>query len=164
MFPIIYIALVLLILNNIPYVYGDEKEEAILRISEAEDAIKSAYLSLLESERVGGDISELVELLNTALEYQFKANRALELGDFYTAINLDQKVIQISNEILNTDINLISVAKYLEEVNFRNQVLLSLGVTLSTIFLGFLSWRFFKKYYIRNLMASSLEVSADESG
>ena len=48
----------------------------------AEDALGSIYLSLLEAKRAGGDVSELVELLNTSLKYNSEAERALASREY----------------------------------------------------------------------------------
>lgn len=161
-------SLVSMVLIIIVPVYGfalceSDVESSRSVIELAEDSLEHAYLSLLEAESSGGDVSELVSLLNTALEYYSEAERALLSGEYETAVLLAGKVAETSNVILEADISLKVVAEHLEEVGFRNQLFLSSGVVCFTILFGFLSWRLFKGYYVRRMTGLRREVSVDES-
>ena len=137
--------------------------DAELRISQSEDSLNAAYLLLLTAERAGGDVSELIARFNTALEYYSGAVRALESGEYETAVLLAEKVIEASNMILEVDVSLIVVAERLSKVGFRNQLFLSFGVVCLTILFGFLGWRLFKGYYVQRMMGWRPEVVTDES-
>ena len=137
--------------------------EAVSEISLAEDFLKTAYLYVLDAERAGGDISELVARLNTALEYFFEAERAFGSGKYDSAVLLAGWVVEISDVILDDAVGLRGVAELQGEVAFRNQLLISFGVVCFTIVFGFVGWRRFKDYYVRRMMGMRPEVVVDES-
>ena len=141
---------------------GDQKE-AEMRCSQAEDSMEAAYLSILEAERAGVDVSKLVVLLNTALEYYSEAERALDSGEYDAAVQLAGEAVEASNVVLDADISLMFVAERVEEEVFRNQLFLSFGAVCFTVLFGFLGWRQFKGYYVQRVMGLRPEVVADES-
>jgi hypothetical protein len=142
-------------------VLGDESE-AVSSVTQAENSLDSAYLSLLETERAGGDISELVKVLNTAIEYYSKAEMALKKGEYNEADLLATKAVKASNVVLEANLGLVSVTKYVEGAALRNQLYLTLGAVIFIIPLSFLSWRRFKEYYIENIKKMRPEVVIDE--
>lgn len=148
---IIFLMMITIVRPQFHQARGDQKE-AEMRISQAEDSIKAAYLSLLEAERSGGDISELVQLLNNALEYHSKSNEELYLGKYDMAEDLANKTVEASNTILEADVTIKVVAEHIEEVRFRNQLVMSLSIVCLIMFFGFLFWRKFKGYYITRMM------------
>jgi len=142
-------------------VLGDESE-AVLRVSQAEDSLGAAYLSVLEAERAGGDVSELVVVLNTALEYYSEAERLIEAGEYGAAVFLVRKAVEASNVVLDVDFSLLVVVEHVEVAPHWNQIILSFGAVFFIILLSFLGWRRFKIYYIRRVLGSGLEVVVDE--
>ena len=132
-------------------------------VSQAEDSLEAAYLSVLEAERMGGDISEIVTFLNTTLEYYSEAERALESGEYDAAVQLAGKAVEASNEVLEADIGLIVVAGHVEEEAFRNQLFLSFGMVCLIVLFGLLGWRQFKVYYVNRVTGFRPEVVVDES-
>ena len=147
---------------SVSQVLGAELE-AVSSISQAEDSLGAAFLSVLEAERAGGDVSELVARLNVILGYRSKAERALEEGEYETAVFLAEKVIEGSNVLVDDGMRLRSSAELHGKTVFRNQVILSFVVILFTILIGFRGWGLFKGYYVRRMMGLRPEVVADES-
>jgi hypothetical protein len=143
--------------QNVSRVLGDESE-AVSWISQAENSLEAAYLSILEAERVGGDVSEIIAFLNTALEYYSEAERALESEEYDIAVQLAGKVVEASNAVLEADSSLIVVAGHVEEEAFRNQLFLSFGAVCFIVLFGFLGWRLFKGYYARRMIGLRSEV------
>jgi len=147
---------------SVSRVLGDESE-AVSMVSQAEDSLEAAYLSVLKAERMGGDISEIVTFLNTALEYFSEAEIALESREYDAAVQLAGKAVEASNAVLEADIGLIVVAGHVEEEAFRNQLFLSSVMVCLIVLFSFLGWRRFKVYYISRVMAVRPEVVVDES-
>ena len=139
------------------------ESKAASRVSQAENSLKAAYLSVLEAERVGGDVSELVAFLNTALEYYAEAERVFEIGEYGSAVDLADKAIDASNVVLETDISMIVVTEIVKEKVFRNQLYLSIGASCIIILFSVLGWKVFKGYSVRRINGLSPEVVADES-
>jgi hypothetical protein len=126
------------------------KSEALQRVFEAEVSLKDAYLSLFEIEKAGAEVTELASLHNTALEYYQEANRVFEEGDYDLAITFADKAIEESGVILKTDVGMIFITEFFKVKSYRNQLVLSIGVSGIIILLSLFSWRVFKNYYLRN--------------
>ena len=155
---------VLTIIFFSPYAFqalGDESE-AVLRVSQAEDSLESAYLSVLEAESAGGDVSELIRILNTALEYYSEAERVIKTEEYEEAVLLAAKVVETSNVVLDANTGLIVVAKHVKSAAFMNQLYMSVGACILIITLSFLGWRRFKNYYIKKLKDFKPEIVVDE--
>jgi tetratricopeptide (TPR) repeat protein len=161
--PCLFFLIILLYFSfGFSLVYGEESEVRGKK-SQAEDSLEAAYISLLEAERAGGDISGLVSLLNTALDYYSQADIALRSGKDEEALKLAEKAIEVTNEILEADVSIIVVSEHIEEVRFRNQLIISLGSVFFIIIFGFLGWSRFKDYYLQNMIGLRPEVVSDES-
>jgi len=156
-----FIFSLMLFTQSVSRVLGDESE-AVSMVSQAEDSLEAAYLSVLEAERVGGDISEVVTLLNTALEIYSGAERALEFGEYDAAVLLAGKAVEASKAVLEADISLMVVAGHVEEEAFRNQLFLSSVMVCLIVLFGFLGWRRFKVYYVSTVIGFRPEVVVDE--
>lgn len=161
-YVLFFILLMVLFLPGTCQVFGDELD-AISRVSQAEDSLEAAYITVVKAERAGVDVSELVGVLNTAMEYYNEAERAIKTGHYEEAVLLATKVIRTSNIVLDADISLMVVAEHVEETTFRNQLFLSSGAVLIIILFGILGWRYFKSYYIHRMMGLKIEVNANES-
>jgi hypothetical protein len=155
---------VLTIIFFSPYAFqalGD-KSEAVLRVSQAEDSLEIAYLSVLEAERMGGDVSELIRILNTAVEYYSEAERVIKTEEYEEAVLLAAKAVETSNLVLDANTGLVYVVKHVEGIAFETQVYMSLGACILIITLSFLGWIRFKNYYIRKLKDFKPEIVVDE--
>ena len=161
--PFLFFIIMLLYFSfGFSLVYGEELE-ARGKISQVEDSLEAAYISLLGAERAGGDISELVSLLNTALDYYSQADIALKSGKDEEALNLAEKAIEVTNEILEADLQIMVVVEHIDEIRFRNQLIISLGSVFLIIIFGFFGWSRFKDYYLQNFIGLKPKVTSDES-
>lgn len=163
-----FFSLVCMVLIVISPSYGfglceSDVENARSAMESAEDALGSAYRSLLKAERSGGDVSDLVMVLNTALLYYSEARKAFVSGEYERAIRLAGNVVEASNAVLEADFSVMVVAVHLGWVEFRNQLFLSSSVVCFIILFGFLGWRLFKGFYVRRMMGLRPEVVTDES-
>lgn len=148
-----------------PIVFGQEiiKADAVLILSETEDSLENAYISLLEIERAGGDITGLVKILNTATGFYSEALRLFESGEYALAVELADKAIDSSNVILETDVRMMSKIEIFRGIGFRNQLYISIGTSGIIILLSFLGWKVFKTYHFQKFNGVKPEVSVDES-
>ena len=86
-------------LINVSQAYGDGKESSS-RVLQTWYSIEASYLSLLQAERAGGDVSELVAHLNFALELYSEGEIALESGEYEAVVLITDKANEISSEVL----------------------------------------------------------------
>lgn len=162
-FPLVSVVLIL-ISSSYGFALGEsDVEGARSAMESAEEALVSAYLSVLEAERAGGDISDLVSSLYDALEYLSGAERAFESGEYDEAILSARKAVEASDAVGSDAVGLRLLAEYQSEIQFRNQLVTSFMLITFTVLLGFLGWSLFKDYYLRRMMGLRLEVVVDES-
>jgi hypothetical protein len=134
-----------------------------LMLLQAKDNLLSAYISVLNSDRIGGDVSELVYYLNNAINFYYLSEKAFNLGDNVAAINYAKKVILITDEIIEDNVYLATIAKHKKMVEFNTKIILSIIYVILIIVSGFFLWRLFKFYYIKRMMTLRPEVVLDES-
>jgi hypothetical protein len=128
----------------------------------AEDSLKSAYLSVLEAERGGGDVSELVSGLKVAVGHYSEAKRAFESGDYDDAVILAEKTIEAANNISNDAARLRGAKKFQGEIAFGYWLFQSFGAMCIIVVSGYFGWSRFRGYYVRRLLGLRPEVSVDE--
>ena len=142
--------------------YGDERE-VMLELSQAENSLEIAFTSLLVAERAGGDISSFVALLNYALDLYNKANLAFQNGEYETATIFLVELDEVLINVLELGNSLAAASERFSTIQFRNQLFLSIGVSIFLLVLGFVGWRQFKVTYFRIKKDYFPEVVVNES-
>jgi len=148
----------------VPVVYSETSEtEAASALANAEDAAASAFVVVLEAERAGVNVSELLIRLNDAAEDLSKAEISYRLGDFQTAIVFSG----ISSETCKA-VNADAEELRLEALGpkYMGVWLRMAGSVLGVVIVGiggFWSWRFFKRRYFERILRMKPEVNSDES-
>jgi hypothetical protein len=129
----------------------------------AEDLLESAFLSVLEAERRGVDVYELVSGLKVAVGHYSEAERAFESGDYDGAVILAERTVEAANNISNSAVRLRGVTEVQGEIAFGYWLFQSLGAVCVIVVSGYFGWSRFRGYYVRRLMGLRPEVSVDES-
>jgi len=144
-------------------VLGMDNDEALTAIRKAEFAVASAYEAVLEAEKAGANVSDLLEKLNVGAENLTKACMLYRIGDLEGAAHFADlcrsSVVDVTNEA--------ETLRDLAVVERKKQVLvISLASTFGvgvTVFGGFLGWRRFKEWYLRRVLKMKPEVVSNES-
>jgi hypothetical protein len=161
-FMIFFFIILLMILNfGFPQALGDESE-AITSISHVKESAIGVYISVLEIERKGGDVSVLIERLNNILNNLAEAELAFEAGNYDLATQIANSEIEVLILLSEEVMDLKKETEVQKELEFRNKLLLSAGSICVILFCGYFGWRRFKEYYLQGLMDSRLEVLSDE--
>ncbi|MDH5482935.1 MAG: hypothetical protein OEY22_08675 [Candidatus Bathyarchaeota archaeon] len=123
------------------------EEEALSKISEAENAVRSAYDAVLKAEEAGANVAFLLNGLNEAGMLLWKAHMAYDMGDFDSAFNL----ANLSKTELD---GFVSEASILAEtgaqqsyMDFMLNVVGSLVGAVAVVCGGFVFWFFLKRKY-----------------
>jgi hypothetical protein len=132
-------------------------------LGSAEEALASAYFAVLEAERAGGDVSELVSYLRIAAKHLSEAEMALESGDYDGASLLAEEAGEAAKKILIDTSRLGNLAQIQGRTAFGYRLFFSFGGVILILLFGFFGWMRFRDYYVRRLMGLRPEVSADES-
>lgn len=129
---------------SISGVLAADEDDAAVVISNAESFIGETFESILLAEQAGADVSGLIDQMSIGSEYLSEANVMYRAGAYEDAVLFADLCIQTVNEIRGESLELIGTA----ENNFNLTIFWSvLGVILVSV-VGFVSWRFFKKYYL----------------
>ena len=154
---ILYLMTFVLFSSCFNTVFGDESE-ATTSIAHAKDSVLAAYKIILEIDRTNGDVSDIITGLNNVLDELADAERAFQSGDYDLATQLSNLVIEESEIIFEKALDLRLETGIKQEMKFRNTMLISFGSVCIIILVGYYGWMQFKRYYLRRLMDSHLEV------
>jgi len=136
--------------------------EALRLKSLTEDSFKISYLKVLEADRVGASVDELVENLNFALEYLFEADNAYGSGDYEDTVSLSLKALDISRNQADKAIIMKQTAITHNSSILINRILFSLTIISLTTIFSIIGWKFFKGFYLRQFKGLKYEASTDE--
>jgi hypothetical protein len=145
--------LLLLVLN--PYVrrvVSDSLAGGQLSIQEADDAISSAFLAVIDAEKVGANVSVLLQELNGALVQKSQAEELLRGGDAGGAIEAAALSAKTAEDVTVEASNLRASTLAHRELIFKISLVgSSIGIIAFLSFM-FLLWRRFKGYYVRRIL------------
>ena len=132
-------------------------------ISQAEQALASAYEAVLEAEQAGANVTGLLARLNEAGDLLAQANVLYRLGDFDGVARFAELCGQIGEEVRVEAHGLRDLALEEAAQRFRWTMIGSiLGVAI-VVGGSFLGWRIFKRRYYRRVLGMRPEVISDES-
>lgn len=126
---------------------ANSEDTAATSIEGAENALVSAYQSVLEVEQVGANVSGLLAQLNEAGEFLAKAHMAYRLGNFDSATSFADQGKDVGIEVENNAYELKDSAW---RENIQRMWLTIMGSVLGVILIGsgsFWFWRFLKRRY-----------------
>ena len=137
------------------------ESEAVSAVEGAEAAVAEAFGAVLEAERAGGNVSELLDRLDVAAAYLATAKVCVRTGDFAGAVGNAGLCVEALE-------GLVKDAAALRDTAARASVQ-RLWITTSGSVVGvvivvcgsFLSWRWFKQRYSKRALTMKPEV-ADE--
>jgi len=135
------------------------KNEASSKISEADSALKIAFKSVWEAERVGANVSGLVSDLKIAENFLAEAEIAFANGDLNGTISKADQCITIANSVQNDATILFNLASAnLWKIFWLTLTFSSVGAIAFVIFLTQV-WGRFKRSYFKKMMKMKPEVA-----
>jgi hypothetical protein len=131
-------------------------------IQSAENAVSSAYDSVLEAESAAANVTQLILDLNEAVTYLSSAENLFRNGDPDDVFELTSRSIEIANIVKNKAAVLRSSA--LAERDFVSKASFIGSVAGVCVFLAFmlLFWGWFKRHYVRRLLDMKPEVAENK--
>jgi hypothetical protein len=121
-------------------------------------AVGEAFNSVLEAEKVGGNVTQLLGRLNTAGALLSDAQNAFNSGNTANVTSLAENALQIANKVDADALNLRDVSLVESQNSFWLTLIFS--VVGAIVFGGSLLfvWRRFKRSYTKKLLGSKPEV------
>ena len=158
-----YFLVFLLLLSSPVFSRAVDQGEAESMVANANDGIEEAYLAVVEAERAGGNVTELVSRLNDAIVLLETAERRLDSGEYDEAFTYAEEALEQSNVIKEEAQSLRSLAELRAEIEFRNRLVISIMISFYVILFGYVGWFYFKRYYIRKISETRPEIAEPES-
>jgi len=128
------------------------QETAASSISEAEQSVAQSYEAVLDAERVGANVSDLLVRLNNAAGLLSEARLAFEVGNFEESVRLADFSGGVGSEVRN-EAEWLKAKAISAGVNrlwlFLVGSVLAVAVVVSVSLLGY---RYFKRWYYRRLL------------
>ena len=135
------------------------EEAALAAVLSAGEELVSAYGAVLDAEKIGADVSPLLERLDLAGGVLAEANMSLRRGDFERAVSLADSLVVGLEGFESETVDL--AASY--QADWTQRFQLSLGVSVIGIFLvfvlGFFGWGIVKKRFVDRILGMKPEVA-----
>lgn len=147
-------------LSSSLYVFA---ENGSSNINHAELLINQAFISVLDAEKVGANVTDLLAQLNYALGLLAHAENSYRAGDVNTAEAQVDNIISISQRVTFEAQNAKQVAIVSGQYTFWFTITLTVIGILVLVLVLFLFWRLFKRNYIRELSEAKPELVSYES-
>jgi len=134
------------------------EDEAKLEIQEAEAALGSAFVAVLEAEKKGADVSDLLARLNSGGGFLAEARTCYRNGDFDGAVSNALLSVQSVEGLVEDaeELKALAIAEYGER-SFLTMT--GSGVAVVVIVLGsVVVWLLFKRRYLAKVLEMKPEV------
>jgi len=158
-FTIIMFAMLTILPFNFSRVcYTVDRAEAEKALNDAESAVASAYLAVVEAENVGANVSKLNLKLRVAGECLANASNAFRLGNYEEAYAYAVNCTKIVEGLVyEAEALKEETQKSLEERLFVSAACSSVGLSFLFVFSLF-GWRRLKAFYVRRVLKMRPEV------
>ena len=148
---------------SVPRVCALSEDDDAVVISEAEEALVSAYEAVLEAEQAGANVSGLLGMLNLGGKYLSEAYVWYRLGVSENVSHFVGLCRDVVDDVHGEAFVLRGEAEKLGAADFVVKMFGSaLGVVVILIG-GFVAWRVFKLRHSRRILGLRSEVVFDES-
>lgn len=131
----------------IPKISASTKDEAELAIKSSEERILECYLEVLEAERAGADVKQLLIVLNEAGGLLAKARLAYREGDFSVAKNLAHQSLRRLDGFTVRAEALRDAASREGFYDFMVNFVGSISGAVALVLFSFFLWRFLERKY-----------------
>jgi hypothetical protein len=118
-------------------------------IEESYNLIELSFENIYSLEKKGADVTELYSLLNMAIEYNSLSQYYYNDEDLELASQYVTRSIQISTEIINTNIDMLYIVRRIESRRINIQII----ITVVSTFLIIIS-----SLYVWNIMVKNIKL------
>jgi hypothetical protein len=140
------------------YVFA-QTDSSALKLQAANSVVGKAFNSVLEAEKVGGNVTQLLVRLNTAGKLLADAQNTYNSGNTANVTSMVENAIQIANKVNGDAVNLRNASL----VEYQNIFWLTLTFsTVGAVVFGIsllLVWRRLRRSFIKKLLSMKPEVA-----
>jgi hypothetical protein len=139
-----------------------QTDQTTLKLQVANTAVNQAFSGVLDAEKAGANVTDLLSQLNYAAGVLANAENSYCAGDFSKAAIQADSVLPIAQQVTTS----AQTAKQTATVNTQNAFWATIAFTVigSVVFVWLLLmvWRRFKRNYIKNLSEAKPELVSNE--
>jgi hypothetical protein len=147
-------------LTRLPF-YVSASDEASLAIGEADNALRQAFEAVLNAEKAGVNVSDLIVKLDEAGGLLAEAENAYKVGNFSEAVSKAEGCSALADDVVGEALSLKSSALADAPKTVLKTLTFSClgGVAFLTVL--FFVWGWFKRAYSNKLLKMKPEVASD---
>ena len=127
-------------------------------LQEANRAVSQAFNAVLEAEKAGGNVTELMLKLNTAGIILANAQNILNSGNTANITSNLENVLQMANQVNDDAINLRNVSLVDSKNSVWLTLIFSVAGAIALCILLLIVWRRFKRAFNKKLLNTKPEV------
>jgi hypothetical protein len=142
--------------------YASDEEDATTAIQRGETAIASAYQAILDTESVGANVSSLLSRLGEAAELLAGAHMSFVNGDSANAALLANSSAEIAASIRVEAYETRDLTLHENSLSFQFSLAESILGLCVVIVATFISWRLFRRHYLRRVLKLKPELDRNE--
>jgi hypothetical protein len=147
-------------LTRLPF-YVSASDEASSAIGEADNALRMAFEAVLEAERAGVNVSDLIVKLDEASGLLAEAENAYRVGNFSEAISKADKCSMLADGVVGEALSLKSSALADAQKAVLQTLTFSWVGDAAFLTVLFFVWGWFKRAYAEKLMRMKPEVASN---
>ena len=135
-----------------------QTNQANSKLQEANIAVNQAFNAVLDSEKAGANVTDLLARINIAEGILAQAENSYRSGDTNTAAAQADNVLSIAQQITTSAQNAKQNAIISSQNNFWLTIAFTVGWTIMFLAVLDLFWLWFKRRYIKNLSEAKPEL------
>ena len=139
------------------YVFA-QTDQAASKLQAANSAVGQAFNAVLDAEKAGGNVTQLLVKLNTAGELLANAQNIYNSGNPANVTSMAESVTQIAEQINSEAINLRNISVVESQNSFWLTLIFSIvGAVVFAVSLLYV-WRRFRRSFMKKLLGLKPEV------
>jgi hypothetical protein len=136
-----------------------QTDSSALKLQAANSIVGKAFNSVLEAEKVGGNVTQLLVRLNTAGTLLADAQNTYNSGNKANVISMVENALQIANDVNSDAVNLRNASLIVSQNSFwLSLAFSSVGAVVFAVSLLFI-WRRFRRSFMKKLLSMKPEVA-----
>ncbi len=161
----IIVLLVVLMLSvcilSVPQASG-QTDQSTSKLQAANTAVNQAFNAVLDAEKVGANVTDLLTRINTAQGILAQAENSYRSGDTNTAATQANTVLLIAHQVTTAAQNAKQEAIMSNQNNYWFTIAFSVVGMIMFLEVLVLFWLWFKRRYIKNLSEAKPELVSNE--
>ncbi len=155
--PLIVVLMLSVCILSVPQASG-QTDQSASKLQAATTAVNQAFNAVLDAEKAGANVTDLLVQINTAEGILAQAENSYRSGDTNTATNQVNTVLPIAHQVTIAAQNAKQDAIMSNQNNFWLTIAFSVVGMIMFLEVLVLFWLWFKRRYIKNLSEAKPEV------